>query len=224
MTAFERNTFQIFYPILSDFGFRKALSASGSRRAALVAKINNAVCAYVFVTDGRPSGASVDVDTWIAPADFPGDSIDKLGVGIKIGIASSFEIDDVFMKAAALKVSRYAPHFERLAETVSDELAAPSMITQRMKFYKLELEFVCQLESYAKKSDPKLAAKLELLSNEAVSSGKNAYERLEIFLSEVVHKLEIEGELLLPQALILIPPQARGGLIAGHYYMKALLK
>src|SRR4051812_27783270 len=99
MTTFERNTLGIFSPIVSTVGFREALAACSGRRVAFMSRLNDLVCAYLFVTDGRPGGANVDVDVWIAPTDFPGDSIEKLGVGIKIGIASSYEIDDAFTEA-----------------------------------------------------------------------------------------------------------------------------
>jgi hypothetical protein len=224
MTGFERNTFEIFCPVLSDYGFRKALAASGSRRVSLVAKLNDDICAYVFVTDGRPGGGSLDIDAWIAPTDFPGDAIDRLGVGIKITVASSFEVDDAFMMAAALKLSRFVPHFVQLGKAVAAELAAPSINTERMAFYKVELDFIARLDAAVRNADPKLATRLESLSEEAASSGKKAYERLEAYLSDLVGNLNSPGKLALPQAFLSVPPQARGSLVAGHYYMRALLK
>lgn len=100
---------RVFADLVSEDGFELAVPFCHSRFVSMVRHVSEDVCAYLFVQDGRPGGADLTVDLWIAPVYCPDHSIESLVAGYKIQILSSWEIDDSVMKVACNHIKRVLP-------------------------------------------------------------------------------------------------------------------
>ena len=69
MATFQSNIFQVFDDLITQHRFIPVKSGAVARFASLIRRETEDVFVYVFVSDGRPGGASLDVNVWIAPPD-----------------------------------------------------------------------------------------------------------------------------------------------------------
>lgn len=149
MATFANNVFEAFESLRSEYGFLPARAACGKRFASLVRQVTEDVFAYVFVHDGRPSDANLDVDFWVAPPDTPDHSLEKLSVGYKIRIGSEYEIDDAFFNGCEKRIIHLLPCVESLCPLVLSELANPGIRTKRWRVYQMERQVLSCFVSMA---------------------------------------------------------------------------
>jgi hypothetical protein len=222
MASFARSVFGIFNRLQSGAGFVPAKAIASQRFASLVKRVDDDFFLYVFVSDGRPGNASLDVALWAAPPDAPGDSLDNLYVGYKIRIGSSFEVDDAFFQNCERRILTLLPYLEGLRGAIMEELANPAFHTRRLAAYRLERQVFACLQQAAKLK-PQSPSAVALRTAADVTKGRCSMEKLEEAATAAVEALQADGSLG-SDVIPFFGGEARfaGISLAGHLYTHAL--
>jgi len=114
--------FQVFDDLVKKHRFIPVKGGAVGRFASLLRRETEDVFMYVFVSDGRPGGANLDVDVWIAPPDSADDGLDNLGVGYKIRIGSEYDVDDVFFANCQRRIVHFLACVPAIVPLVRREL------------------------------------------------------------------------------------------------------
>lgn len=125
---------------LRSFGFVEAPAVATPGFASFVRLARSGLYHYVLVHDGRAAGGPVNVDLWIAPREAPDDSLDVLGVGYKLQIASQFDLGERYFEKCCSRIGLTLPYIGGLETGTLEELANPVMQSQRWTSYKNESE------------------------------------------------------------------------------------
>lgn len=143
MSQFSRNVFAAFRLLQQNHRFIPATTFAGRRFASLVRAEDTDTFIYVFVQDGRPGGANMDVDLWVAPPEQPDSSLDRLGVGFRVMIASEYDVSDEFFEACQERIVRFLECAPVVASVVRKEVSKPSFPSKRWGVYQVE-KVACQ--------------------------------------------------------------------------------
>ena len=192
--SFASNIFDAFAELENRHGFVRAYACAGTRFASIVRKEEFDVFTYVFASDGRPNGASLDLNLWVAPPDSPDDSLEKIYVGFKIRIGSEFEIDDAFINNCQARVIAFLPCITAIIPIVKQELTFPSIRSKRWYSYIIERRVLALLLGKAGLGDQN-AISLIKSARSLVRSNVKSIGRLERILNPFAAELMMKGEL-----------------------------
>ena len=176
MATFQSNIFQVFDDLITQHRFVPVKSGAVARFASLIRRETEDVFVYVFVSDGRPGGATLDVDVWIAPPENADDSLDNLGVGYKIRIGNEYDVDDVFFAQCQCRIVHFLPCIPAIVPLVQLELQHPGFPTKRWTVYQLEQSAFSCLLSRAKAGDSETMAVLDAARR--LATGKGSFAKL----------------------------------------------
>lgn len=179
MGKFSRDVFEAF----DGLKFTPSTSTASDDFAALLRREHQSVCSYIYVRDDRRGKGPVAVHYWIAPPDFPDDGLDNLGVGYKIGMASTFNYDGAFLSTARVRLEYVLATAPALAEVVVRELKHPATVTNRLTAYR---EQVALYEAMVRIADGELSDAIKR-AREIVRQGRPYRE----FLSESQRLIQI---------------------------------
>jgi hypothetical protein len=133
---------------------------------------------YVFVSDGRPGGANLEVALWAAPPDSPDDALDNLNIGYRIRIGGAYEVDDTFFHNCEKRILTLLPHLGGLRAAVQEELANPAFTSPRLTVYRLERRALACLQRAAGMK-PGSAPAVALQTARAVALARRPLKHLE---------------------------------------------
>jgi hypothetical protein len=172
MSDFVNNIFSVFSHLIDKHGFIPAKAVSGDHFVSLVKKYTDNVFIYLFVRDERAGSGEMSVQLWIAPPDLPDDTLENLGIGYKILIASTYEPDDRFFDRVEKRVLNLLPLLDDLAKGVEIELQKPPFQTKRLVAYRCEKQaFINFMNCASKENDTEVRDILEQAKKLAAGKG-----------------------------------------------------
>lgn len=193
MASFSDSVFQIFEDLIKNHRFVRCDTNASKRFVSMIRYETEDVFVYLFVKDGRPSGANLDVDIWIAPPDEAGDGLDNLYVGYKVRIGSEYEIDDSFFINCSNRIIHFLSCVPAIAPLIIQEMKEPYFKTRRWKVYQIERSALMTLLDKARAGD---ATTVKLLDDiKRLSFGKNGFSKLEAACMPIAVSLLEKGEL-----------------------------
>lgn len=172
MATFSANVYDVLSSLIEEHAFIPCRAVSDKRFASLLRKETDEVYSYVFVRDGRASGVNLDVHFWIAPPESPDDSLDSLGIGYKILVASTFDVDDQFFANAQERIVRLLPAVDPLIAVVVKELKAPVFKTRRWDIYEQEQRLFKRVLDLNRAKDTTAVAAMTSIRRAASKKGK----------------------------------------------------
>ena len=172
MASFAESVFQIFSDLQKLHRFVPARAGSGKTFASMVQSYAPDIVVYLFVSDGRPSHANVDVNLWVAPPDDPGDGLDALYVGYRIRIASEFNVDEHFFINCQKRIITLLPSVKCFVAPIRSELAEPAFKTRRYFSYHIERKALATVLRVAKENDTTVLAVVETVRQLARGKSK----------------------------------------------------
>lgn len=174
MTSYPDNVFQAFDELIKKHRFVPVKVGASKGFASLVRRESEDVYTYIFVTDGRPSGANLNVDVWIAPPDEPGDGLESLYVGFKVRIGSEYDIDDAYFISCQSRIIHFLSCIPAIVPLVRHELEEPSFRAKRWTVYRLQRSSLATLLSNANSGDAATIALIEIAKRLAAGKGSLA--------------------------------------------------
>lgn len=183
MAKFAENVFEMFRDLQSHHRFVPAWASSGSRFASLLRRETEDVFVYVFVADGRPGNADLEVSLWVAPPDCPGDQFDNLYVGYKVRIGSEYEIDDAFFSKCERRIVRFLPCVSSMVPAIRSELSNPEFRSKRWEVYGMERRTIQTFYRLADGGNPDAVAAVAATARAA--KGKGKLDKLEVLFHPI---------------------------------------
>ena len=221
MASFADNVFQVFDDLVTKHRFIPVKAGASKRFTSLVRQEAEDVFIYVFVRDGRPSGANLDVDVWVAPPDEPGDGLESLYVGYKVRIGSEYDVDDAYFINCQNRITHFLSCVPAIVPLVRQELEKPSFRTKRWTVYQLQQSSLATLLSKAKEGD--LATIAVIDAAKRLATGKGSLAKLEEATMPIAVTL-LEQKVLEKNVLQFFDGNAKSlaSTLATHLYIRAL--
>lgn len=146
--TFRKDVARCVNQILVEAGFRSCEKYSGSSIMVVYVKpYSQDIAFYLFFRDGRARDGYVTAELWFAPIQFPDDSIEDCGCGIKLDLSQRRLMDDATMMGIARKACNCLPYLSQFQSFILDELKSPFFSNERGQYYRYELEIyrkVCE--------------------------------------------------------------------------------
>jgi hypothetical protein len=202
MASLITNVRRTFADLITDDGFEVAIPFCDSRFVSMVRYVSPSLCAYLFVLDGRPGGANLTVDLWLAPPESPDHSIEALVAGYQIQILSQYDVDDDVITIAVTRVKKILPLCSQFDPIVCGNLKDATYNPTAREFYltakRIYEEFLEDSSSY------KLVKEVRDVIESSCRSRKAFFasiESLSALLSESISELRTESDTVRRQAL-----------------------
>jgi hypothetical protein len=178
MQSFSASAFRVCVDLEDNYGFRASRATAMNDFAALVARPYPDICYYLFIRDDRSGGGAVQAHLWVAPPEFPDDSLDSLGIGIKLLVGETYNFDTNFLPAVVQRVILFLPALSALADVVTREIQQPVFHTQRQEKYQLEYKAYNSLVQFSNTEAGGYSRNVFDIANKVVRGDKN-YKTLE---------------------------------------------
>lgn len=188
MASFASEVFKQFSALIEKHEFKPAKGLDYDAFASLVRRSSQDICNYIFVRDDRSGRGDLSAQLWVAPIDFPDDGLDKLGVGFKIWLGATRQLEENFLPGLVKRVEILLPATEALAASVIQEFSAPIFPTRKIYTYRLErtaFDFIREFSATTAGSYWKDAFGIA----RSVTLGKGKYSQLEKKCVECAERL-----------------------------------
>ncbi len=224
LRAFSTSVFHICADLEQSYGFRASHATASKDFAALVARPYSDICYYLLIRDDRSGGGLVRADLWVAPPEIPDDSLESLGVGIKLLVGEIYEFDTTFLKAIVRRVILLLPALPALVDVVRQEIHHPIFHSQRQGKYRLEYEAYHRLVDFSR-TEAGSYCRVIFETADMVVRGRKSYKSLEQICTTIASELLASEPILIPfdNPYFQNNPSFIGMYIASKVYIEALV-
>jgi hypothetical protein len=129
--------------------FELAEGACAHDLAVWVARPDVDVCLYLLVRKRQPTEPYLNVNLWVAPPNFPDDSLDRLGIGFQIELWSLLPLKPACLAYLSRRLEVLVPRLGGVVEAVKLGIQAPVEITKRLRIYRIERACFFAIREYA---------------------------------------------------------------------------
>jgi hypothetical protein len=223
MQTFYSAVKEAFDGLRTIHGFVRVPAGMSSTLVSFMRRETADVCTYIFIRDERRGSGSVQTHVWIAPIDFPGDGLDRLGVGYKVLIGETWEFDHSFLKLSAQKVESFISVVKGISDVVRDELRRPIFRTKRLEMYLLERELFRWFEQIAERGGALFEAVIN--SGKLAAMGKLSFASFEARCVKLAAEMLARSDVptTLKGSVIWSRPELVGAALASQLFAKSLL-
>jgi hypothetical protein len=172
MASFAESVFNTFGELTARHGFVPARAVSGKTFASLARTETQDIVDYVFVHDGRPDSANLDVSLWVAPPEQPDHALEKLYLGFKIQIGSEYTVDEAFFLKCQRRIINLLPSIRCLVPAITSDLPEPAFQSARYSVYQMERRAVFTVLRAAEEGSKSARAALDEVRRLALGKGK----------------------------------------------------
>jgi hypothetical protein len=197
MRSFSASAFRECGDLEDNYGFRGSRATAMNDFAALVARPHPNICYYLFIRDDRSGGGPVQAHLWVAPPEFPDDSIDSLGIGIKLLVGETYDFNTNFLPAVVQRVILLLPALSALADVITREMQQPIFHTQRQQKYQLEYGAYNSLVEFSN-TDAGAYCRSVFDIADKVIKGEKTYKVLEQVCIEIASSILVSEPILFP--------------------------
>lgn len=147
MKPHPSNPMNLLQKRLKQIGFVESPLSRSEFFRALITCASARTLHYAFIKDERKTGNNLDFILYNAPVDFPGEGLDKLGVGVKILLYECYDFHEKETEEVYLKYGHVLKSLgPQMAGATEEELDKPIFKTQRFRILMLEKKFYQQFK------------------------------------------------------------------------------
>ncbi len=180
--SFFRRVEALFQPELGPIGFYPDRIWKFPDLVIFHRPHSNSLVVTAYVRDFTRSHQNTNIGIGISPIDGSTDDLGSSGLGCRVLVASTYNPDDEFLRAAARKVRHFSAAVGPLADAVQAELSDPFLETPRLQIWRQEERFLQEFLATLSCSD-------EAQLREAAAALARTGKGLDIFVASLVERI-----------------------------------
>jgi hypothetical protein len=181
--SFFRRVEALFQPELGPIGFYPDRIWKFPDLVIFHRPHSNSLVVTAYVRDFTRSHQNTNIGIGISPIDGSTDDLGSSGLGCRVLVASTYNPDDEFLRAAARKIKHFSAAVGSLADAVQAELGDPYFETPRLQIWRQEERFVQEFLAILTSSEH---AQLREAAADLARTGRN----LDVFVATLVARID----------------------------------